>query len=420
MSQPDAGSTEPPRSTKVLLVSGWQNVNIGDVAHTPGALRALRDFAGHEVVLWPRKLGPRERSMLTARFPGLRILADARDTDGLTEEVEQAFRWADVCVHSSGPSIVGWEQIDSWRAETGKPYGFFGVTIDPLAPYGTTLERSGRIIRSIDGPLLERAARERLEQAAFVWCRDSLTVEFLRGQGVRCEFGPDAAVVNDIGGQAQAGRTLADHQLRDGEFLCVVPRLRYTPYHELRGDGRSADEIRRDAINAGWVDDDLRTLREVVRQWLRRTSQDVLIVPEMSYAVELAARELADWPDGLAQRVRLLPYFWELDEAASIYRRASAVLSMECHSPLIAMAVGTPALYLRQSTDTIKGQIYDDLGVGERMHELDGADPAVISQHLQALCSPEGRRDTERAASGAASRLRRMAQGVSVATPVAT
>ncbi|MEJ7767118.1 MAG: hypothetical protein WKF89_04865, partial [Chitinophagaceae bacterium] len=39
----------------ILLVSGWQDVNIGDIAHTPGLLHVLETFLpGVKVILWKR------------------------------------------------------------------------------------------------------------------------------------------------------------------------------------------------------------------------------------------------------------------------------------------------------------------------------------------------------------------------------
>jgi len=43
-----------------------------------------------------------------------------------------------------------------------------------------------------------------------------------------------------------------------------------------------------------------------------------------------------------------------------MYKRALAVVSMECHSPIIAYANQTPAFYLRLKENTIKGQMYYD------------------------------------------------------------
>jgi len=63
--------------------------------------------------------------------------------------------------------------------------------------------------------------------------------------------------------------------------------------------------------------------------------------------------------------------FWLPDEAASVYSKARAVVSMECHSPLIALRNGTPAFYIREPTDTCKGQMYRDIGADEWFFEID-------------------------------------------------
>ena len=70
----------------------------------------------------------------------------------------------------------------------------------------------------------------------------------------------------------------------------------------------------------------------------------------MTYQVELAKHVLVDpLPDDVKQNVVWRDTFWLPDEAASIYSKAQAVVSMECHSPLIALHNGTPA-YLRSTT----------------------------------------------------------------------
>ena len=54
------------RAPRVLVRSAWQSVNIGDIAHTPGALALLeRHFPEAELTLWPRELefGARERGL---------------------------------------------------------------------------------------------------------------------------------------------------------------------------------------------------------------------------------------------------------------------------------------------------------------------------------------------------------------------
>jgi hypothetical protein len=47
-------------------------------------------------------------------------------------------------------------------------------------------------------------------------------------------------------------------------------------------------------------------------------------------------------PEAVKKNVVWRDTYWLPDEAASIYSMAQAVISVECHSPLIALHNGTP------------------------------------------------------------------------------
>ncbi len=187
----------------VVLVSGWQTVNIGDVAHSPGVLEAFRRFAPDtRLTLWARNIDEAVRELLARYYPEVGLVEERVGDDGsITPELERLFGEADLLVHGSGPSLVGKAETAAWRAHTDKPYGFFGVTVDPLRPYDGTLERSAAMIDAIRGDLLAPLDRELLTDAAFVYCRDSLTRRFLQGQGIgvaELEFGADGTVIFDV------------------------------------------------------------------------------------------------------------------------------------------------------------------------------------------------------------------------------
>lgn len=106
----------------ILLCSSWQTFNIGDIAHTPGVLSVFERFLPDvKVILWPHDVGNGVKEMLERRFPNVPIVQT-------NEEVQNAFREADLFVHGSGPSLVGRRNIGRWREETGKPYGVYGIT----------------------------------------------------------------------------------------------------------------------------------------------------------------------------------------------------------------------------------------------------------------------------------------------------
>src|SRR5689334_3542900 len=106
----------------VVLVSGWQTVNIGDVAHTPGALRAFQRYAPEaRLTLWARSIDENVRKMLNRYFPDVEIVED-RVVPGepLTAELERLFADGDLLVHGSGPSLVAKVELAEWRRRTGK------------------------------------------------------------------------------------------------------------------------------------------------------------------------------------------------------------------------------------------------------------------------------------------------------------
>jgi hypothetical protein len=106
----------------------------------------------------------------------------------------------------------------------------------------------------------------------------------------------------------------------------------------------------------------------------------------MTYQVEMAKQVLVDpLPADVKQNVVWRDTYWLPDEAASVYARAQAVVSVECHSPLIALHNGTPAFYVRQPTDTCKGQMYRDFGADDWFFEVDETTGAKLWNTLGAI-----------------------------------
>jgi hypothetical protein len=65
-----------------------------------------------------------------------------------------------------------------------------------------------------------------------------------------------------------------------------------------------------------------------------------------------------------------------------MYKRAVAVISFECHSPIIAAGQGTPCMYVHQPEDGIKGHMWNDLGLGEWYFEVDSTTGRDIAERL--------------------------------------
>ena len=356
----------------VMLVSGWQNVNIGDIAHTPGLLTLLRHrLPGAELVLWKKSLGGQTDDMLRRHFPALRIVNGGVDKDLLpdTDEVKQAFSDADFLIHGSGPSVVAADNLRSWSKQTGKPFGIFGVTIQDVTP----------------------ALKELLANCQFIFTRETASIEVLKKNGLagaHIAFAPDATFVLDIHDDAKAAAFLRENKLERRKFICVIPRLRYTPYHTINPNksGWTDEKIKQvEETNARYKEADHAKLREAMIAWVRQTGNKVVVCPEMTYQVDVMDELLINpLPDDIKPFVVKHAY-WLPDEAASVYAQAHTVLSFECHSPIMAAANGTPCFYLRQPTDTIKGQMYYDLGFTDWVFEIDQTTGEQITGRLMEI-----------------------------------
>ena len=336
----------------VLVRSCWQYVNIGDIAHAPGALRLARTcWPEARMVLWPScDIRHGIASMLHAGFPDLEILYGVLRPDGrLDPAVEAAFDEADIFVHASGGALVSARELLAWRG-TDKPYAIWGVSMNKF----------------------DSRDRELTAGAALCGLRDTDSVRRVHQGSVRhARFFPDTAFAFDLRDDDGARDYLAEAGLEPG-FLVVIPRLRYTPYERMR-PVRWTPERRRRVLdtNARCRGKDLARLRRVVSRWVEGSDRQVLLAPEMTYQISLC-EELYAGLDGRARsRTVVRDRFWLPDEAASVFHQAGAVLSMEMHSPILALGAGTPAIHVRQPQDTCKGQMWRDIGLDDWIFEVD-------------------------------------------------
>jgi len=214
----------------------------------------------------------------------------------------------------------------------------------------------------------------------------------------------------DLKDDAAAAKLLKAHDLELGEFLCAVPRLRWTPYWEIHPE-RTKPNPERSAINEAFADRDHAKMREAIIAWVKTLKRKVFLVPEMTYAVSRLRPLLFDpLPKEIQSSVAVLDRYWLTAEAASVYAKAAAVISFEMHSPIMAVANGTPAMLLRQPTDTRKGQMWRDVGLNDWIFEIDGSTGKEIAERLVALGKdlPAGRKKADAARKYAHERMAAM------------
>ena len=349
------GATPPKR---ILLRSSWQTVNIGDIGHTPGMLRLLEQhLPDAEVKLWPSDVKNGVEEMLRQRFPKVEIVRGP-------EHLRAAFKDCDFLLHGSGPSLVAQKDVAKWVKETGKPFGVGGITLPMQGSASTKPSSDSAISETI----------KLLSQAKFVFFRDSKSLELAKAKGCTApimEFGPDGAFGVDLRAEAKAEAFLAQHGLKAGEFLCCIPRLRFTPYWVIPSKKAKFDETKH-TRNEAMKDHDHAPHREAITRIVRETSMKVLLCPEDETQMAVAKENLFDkLPDDVKAKVVWRDTYWLTDEAVSTYVRSAGLFGNEMHSPIMCIGNGIPAIVCRWAEQTSKGYMWEDIGLGEWLFDFD-------------------------------------------------
>ena len=307
--------------------------------------------------------------MLEKDFPKVKIIYGNVTADKGVDNVQltKAFKEADIMIHGSGPGVVGRVNLQAWMKYSDKPFGIFGTTI-----------------QSVNEEL-----KAVLEKALFIYTRETASLKVLKSEGLtgdHISFAPDATFFMDIHNEAKANKFLTENNLESKKFICAIPRLRVTPYYQFRPNnaGWSDEKIKQvNELNEKKKEIDHAKLREAMIAWVRETGNKVLVCPEMTYEVGIMDELLINpLPEDVKPHVIKRGY-WLPDKAASVYAKAHTVLSFECHSPIIAAANGTPFFYLRQPEDTIKGQMYYDLGFNDWVFEIEQTEGKQIANRLR-------------------------------------
>ncbi len=384
-------AAEPPH---ILLREALQFENIGDSGRVPGTIRLLyQHLPEATVTLWPWQLHEREREMLMRAFPKLRIAEGEVDEAGnaSTPALAEAWRDADIFITPARHA----KTFQAW-AKTGRPYGFFGSHFDPIS--GRTTLRDGGTLEELRDAISKLPAnhfdghyksREVYDGASIIFARDTYSLQYLQGQKLRTpivEFGLDGTFGIAVRDEKRARSWLRRIGVEEGQFICVLPRLRYTPYYRVKNLPRNESDYEIDAINAEHAARDHAPLRDLITLWVRETGLKVILCPEMTYEIAVAKEHLFDpLPADVKPNVIWRDTFWLADEAASVYARAVAVVSAECHSPIIALSQGTPAFYVRNPADTVKAQMFRDLGLTDWVFESSQATGQQLWEKLKPI-----------------------------------
>ncbi len=364
----------PAKPKTILLHSAWDTVNIGDIGHTPGTLRVIEQHLPDvRIVLWAAKVDERVTAMLRTRFPKVEILqgslAGKTERD---EKLREAITRADMFIRNSG---MGQDTtFMEFCRKAGKPYGLYGQSYFPNMVEGKGAD--------------ERKAL--LNGAAFIYCRETKTLDILRQAGVKppvLEFGPDGCFGIDVRDDVRGLATMKQLGLEERKFITIQLR---TNTAKLPG----VDDTRTPKLNPlhptpeQIADDERRAAvyRDLVTRWVKRTGHKVLIAPEVKKEMAHNKRLIHDpLPPEIQKHVVNLETFWNADEAASVFARAHTIVCHEPHSPIIALANGTPIIHTYSEFHSPKCWMFKDIGLADWLLEYDSTPAAKMAETLFAI-----------------------------------
>lgn len=358
----------------IVLQSAWDTVNIGDIGHTPGTLRVIEEHLPDvKVIVWAAKVDDRVIAMLQKRFPRVVFLqGNLAGKTAKDEALRSAITGCDLFIRNSG---MGQDtSYMEFCRKIGKPYGLYGQSFFPSMVEGAGAD--------------ERKAL--LNAASFIYCRETKTLKILRSAGIKTpvlEFGPDGCFGIDVRDEERGLATMKKLGLEDRKFITIQLR---TNTAKLPG----VDDKRTPKLNPlhptpeQIADDERRAAvyRDLITQWVKTTGLKVLIAPEVKKEMEHNKRLLHDpLPEDIRRHVVNLDYFWNSDEAASVFARAHTAVCHEPHSLIIALANGTPVIHTYSEFHSPKCWMFADIGLPEWLLEFDSTPATKMMDTLAAI-----------------------------------
>lgn len=428
----------------LLVTFPWSTLNIGDIAITPGLLslvkeaqpgmkaviitsrdkdtdnyRELKDYLprylpGSEVVAYPFVMQPEAQFQADAptgkawrafherwgasQLRGFqngtlsaRIAAQVADDilnrlpremlDELQQtnpEAARAFTDAGFVLYTSGTTLnFGRMGARDFRTSTlryamplliaraqGIPYGINAQSFDAL-DWPSNL---------IFGPLFK--------DARFVYARDPDSLEYLRQQNLLCPrsgWRPDTTFFFNGSDDAWADDFMKRHGLEKEKFITVTIRSA-----NQAGPLAGTMTPEREEIIMGRI-------RKFIEAWVAKTGLPVVLAPEVDTEVQAAhERIFARLGPAAKKKTIELEKFWTTEQAYSLYQRAQSVVSMEMHSVIMALSLGTPVLMPQFSENGRKVWMLEELGLRDWIFDIDeqSSPDALLEAALKIHAAP--------------------------------
>jgi polysaccharide pyruvyl transferase WcaK-like protein len=215
--------------------------------------------------------------------------------------------------------------------------------------------------------------------AEFVYCRDTDSLNYLAQRGLTNKFSgwrPDTTFFFKGFDEAWADEFMSENKLENEKFMCVLLRISQPEATFNDPTGGVVPEERKL--------EQMRKMKIFLEQWIEKTGCKILICHETRGTLNSAREYLYNiLSDKAKAGCVYLDSFWTSEQAYSVFKRARIVTSMEMHSIIMSINVGTPVIHNPYDECGRKKYMLNDLGLPGRLIDIDScSDDAMLDAAL--------------------------------------
>ena len=206
--------------------------------------------------------------------------------------------------------------------------------------------------------------------AQFVYCRDTDSLNYLKQKKFSfkaLDFRPDTTIYFNGGDEAWQEKFFAENGLEEGKFMTVALRISAPKpkYHDPTGGSVTPERCRHQ----------MEQMKYLIEEYIKKNNHKVLIAHETRDTLEDARTHLYNILSDEAKKATVyLDTFWTPEQALSVYRASSLLVSVEMHSIIMAIGNGVPFIHAPYVECGRKRQMVRDMELPEFLIDLDDAD----------------------------------------------
>lgn len=237
-------------------------------------------------------------------------------------------------------------------------------------PYGV----GAQSFEALDWPA-DLVFRPLFRESRFVYCRDPDSLAYLQQRDLlapRSGYRPDTTFFFQGFDEPWLEAYKREHGLKEKGFITLTIR-----------SAKSQPGPLRETITQQREDEHMARIRSFVTDWVQRTGTPVVLVPEVRFEIPLMHDNVyMKLSPEVRKKCVWMDKFWTTEQAYSLYRQAEMVVSMEMHSVIMALGIGTPVLMPQFAENGRKVWMLEELGFGDWIFDID--EPADMPRLLEA------------------------------------